>query len=262
VGQGIVEEQASDTLITRNVINPVPLGVPYLTTVAIASTNSSNSTQIINNEINFSGLGIVLNDPYNEAIVRDNDMDVALIGISLGQADDAIVAGNGISAFGAGIVMANSPGASISDNGIALHGVGTGIGVAFSDEAAVSSNDIISPAVGIRITGTEAIVVQGNIINDPANTGIVLNEDRRGLVDSNQIVDSLLGIHYRSGTLANISDNTVTSLAGGVGIRLGTGAAGCPVNVEIVTVQDNVLTGGATGVEVLCDVGAHTLINN
>jgi hypothetical protein len=81
-------------------------------------------------------------------------------------------------------------------------------------------------------------------------------------VQGNTINNSVLGIHYRDGVDALILNNTVNSLVAGVGIRLGTNAVGCPVNVENILVQDNVLSGGALGVEVLCDVGAHTLINN
>lgn len=262
VGQGIVETDAMDTLISGNEINPDLEPGDYLTTVGIQSTNSYTTTQIISNIIDLSGLGIVVNRPNDEAIVRDNIMNVALIGISLNEAEAASVTRNGVTSFISGIAVANSHQAALTDNGLNMRGLGIGIAVGFSDDMTINANTIISPSVGIRITGTASIAIQGNTINDPTNTGIIIKEDTEGVVEDNVINNSTLGIHYRSGIDAKLLENEVNSLAGGVGIRLGTGEAACPVNVDNILVQDNVLNGGALGVEVLCDVGTHTLINN
>ena len=262
VKMGITEEDAMDTLISGNTLNPVQPLNPYLTTVGIQSTNSITLTNIINNDINFSTFGIVVSNPVDAAVVKQNGMDVALIGVSLNNADDAVVAENGVRAFLSGIALYQSEGASISANGITMRGVGAGIAVGLSDDAVVTGNSIVSPTLGIVVTGTQAVSVTSNIITKPVNTGIMLTQDTAGLVQENEIIDSTLGIHYKAGDDAQVLTNTVSSLIGGVGIRLGTDAAGCPVNVDNILVQDNVLTGGTKGVEVLCDVGMHTLINN
>lgn len=262
VKMGITEENAMDTLISNNVINPVQPAPPYLTTIGIQATESLTLTNIINNDINFATLGIVVNKPQEDAIVSQNTMSVALIGVSLIGAEDARVTFNGVDAFLSGIAAFNSPAASISSNNIEMHGVGTGIAVGLGDETMVASNTIISPAKGILITSTQSVSVTNNSITEPTDTGIILGGDTGGLVQGNDIDDSTLGIHYKDGIDAQVITNTVSSLVGGVGIRLGTGATGCPINVDDILVQDNILTGGALGVEVLCDVGTHTLINN
>ena len=262
VKMGITEEDAMDTLISNNVINPVQPAPPYLTTIGIQATNSLTLTNIINNDIKFATFGIVVNKPQHDAIVAQNIMNVALIGVSLNGAENARVSSNNVKAFLSGIAAYNSPETSISSNDVTMHGVGVGIAVGLSNASMVASNTVLSPTIGVIVTGTQTVSVTGNFITKPANTGIILNEDTGGLVQENEIENSTLGIHYKAGTDAQVLTNTVTSLVGGVGIRLGTDAAGCPVNVDNILVQDNVLNGGALGVEVLCDVGTHTLINN
>jgi nitrous oxidase accessory protein NosD len=234
----------------------------FLTAIGIRSTGGYTQTVIDSNNIFHSRAGIIVLASRGDAAVTNNSMRVNGVGVSVVGAIGPVVNLNGISAYGAGVMVAFAPGSTVSGNGLTMHGLGGGIAVGASPESAVLGNNIISPTIGVLITHTLGISVSDNTISDPATTGIILSQDTAGRVDANEIDNSVLGIHYQVGKDAVISNNIVNSLGGGTGIRLGTGAAGCPVAVDNILVQDNDLNGGAIGVEVLCDVGTHTLIGN
>jgi nitrous oxidase accessory protein NosD len=259
---GISDENALDTLIVGNLINPAAPPGGFITPVAIRSTRNFTITNILSNRIRFTQMGIQVIDPVDDAVIAQNMMEVTGVGIHMESTFRAGLSGNTINAQQVGVSILNSPEADVRGNVINMNNGGVGIGVSTSDRAWVAENEVTAPNVGIRITATESISVTGNLVTGPNNVGIAVDGDFGAWVDSNEINGTPVGIHYRGGKEATVSTNTVNSLAGGVGIRLGTGAVGCPINVDNILVQDNVLAGGVLGVEVLCDVGTHTLINN
>ena len=140
---------------------------------------------------------------------------------------------------------------------------GIGIRLNQSDLATVDDNNISEPTNGIVISNSASVTIQLNDIDNPANTGIGLSGDEGSTISENQITNNnSRGIHYMDGISANLSTNTVMSVGAGVGIRLGTDTSPACANIAIddVLLENNVLTGGTTDLEVLCDVGTYTVV--
>jgi hypothetical protein len=262
VNTGISESQTQDIAISGNNMNLTQPPNNYLSSTGIVSLDSLVQTSIANNTIRFANAGIVVERPDAATTVQLNMLEVRGAGITVNNASDPIISGNGIRSRTAGVSVSSSPGAVVAHNQMNLGSFGMGIGLLASNSAVITGNTIISPNVGIHVSASSFVSTTANTIRTPATVGIVVSADNAGFVHANLIEQSILGIHYQSGNNAVISTNVIPSFAGGTGIRLGTDAAGCPINVDNILVQDNVLSGGVIGVEVLCDVGTHTLINN
>lgn len=222
VGVGISEEGARHSQITQNAINATPPPGGFLTTVGIRSLNSSGNN-------------------FGDNLVH--------------------IRGNGVAASITGIDVA-SPGLSMISGNL-LHVAGGGVALYGGEDVGVAGNQIMASSVGIAITATTASQVSGNTIKEPISTGILVSGDTGSLVDDNTIEQSgVSGIHYREGVNATISNNQVNSSDKGVGIRLGSDVEPCDIRVDQLDVLNNILTGGAKSIEVLCDVGEVNLVGN
>ena len=129
--------------------------------------------------------------------------------------------------------------------------------------AIVDDNDIFDSTNGIVVSNSASVTIHLNEIDNASNAGIGLSGDDNSAISENQITNNTSkGIHYMDGIGANLSTNTVTSIGVGVGIRLGTDtSASCTsIVVDDVLLENNVLTGGSTDLEVLCDVGTYTVV--
>lgn len=263
---GIFDDTGRNNRITYNLINPVEPEDNYRTAIGIEATRSFTATTIAHNLVKFAATGIVVDDPVNASSVTDNNIDVLYSGILVRNAWAPNVSGNSVTAALTAITLADAPSAAVSNNGISNPAASqyfNGVVIRNSDSAAVSANTIISPSIGVKITGTVGISVTGNTIENPGNSGILLNEDTGGMVDGNTITaNSTVGIHYKQGIDALIAENTVDSTASGIGIELGIGPVTCPIRVDNIVVQDNILNGSLLDINVQCDVGTHTLSGN
>jgi hypothetical protein len=266
VAVGISDESGRDTSITFNVINPQEPPGGYITAVGIRATRTFTMAMIADNRISFSATGIEVDDPVAASTVARNTIDVTRTGIRVQNAGAPLVIDNGVTADGTAISLSSTPRAVVRGNAISNPAFAQnfgGIVVGDSDEALVTDNEIISPTFGVKITGTVGVSVTANTIDNPGTAGIVLNDDESAWVDGNTVNNNTtLGVHYKAGVDAVLSNNTVVSSGAGIGIRLGLGTGNCPLRVDNVLVENNILIGGAQDIEVLCDVGAHTLSGN
>ena len=154
----------------------------------------------------------------------------------------------------------------IGGNGVTPRtaGSGQGINVSTSNAVVVGGNTLTDLNVGITMRNTISGTVISNTVDSAVTVALHFSGDTGAQIEANTITNNgALGIHYVDGKNAVILANDVTSIGAGIGIRLGEGGiVPCTIDVDGLLVQDNVLSGGALGIETLCDVGSVTLINN
>lgn len=266
---GILEEEAEGTVIQANRINPSQPAGGFQTTYGIQSIDSKGAiggaAHIAGNIINWTQVGVEVVMPWS-AVVAGNTIDNTSTGIIMqAYGVPTAVSGNTITPNARGITVLDSPLATISANTIGnINGNFGGIGVARSDAAQISDNQISSPINGISVDDSSNVSLTDNVISNPSVTGLYLIKAEDAFVDSNEIFNNgTVGIQYASGDNAILTNNTVTSVYPGIGIRLGDGSQpNCVIDVDNILVQDNVLSGGTPDIDQLCDVGTATLINN
>jgi len=277
VGIGILDEGATGSTISGNVINNA-LDMPqFFTKIGIQSNNatdkSADITVISGNTIGLSDTGIQVSGGATTAsggssvTVSNNTMNVRGVGIVIDTTTTpATVNGNGITTDLLGIGVANSPNTVIGGNGVTPRtaGSGQGISVSTSNAVVVGGNTLTDLNVGISVRNTLSGTVISNTVDGAVTVALHFSGDTGAQIEENIITNnSALGIHYAEGKNAVILANEVTSVGAGIGIRLGEGGiVPCPIDVDGLLVQDNVLSGGALGIETLCDAANVTLVNN
>lgn len=269
VGIGISEQSCTTSEVRGNVLSGGP---GFIGKTAILSMGSASAIGPLNTATDFTtGISAESSSPQN---IVQNSVAAQRFGIVVNTPDvtgSSIISGNSSVQVqsGTGILVSNAPNASISYNTVRRLGAGgnvSGIVVTLSPSVSVSTNQVFVNGTGISVDADEARVANNSVtaatLAGSLPVGIGVSGDECSIDDNTVSNTTGAAIHYLAGYDTNMTNNVLT-LSSGTGIRLGSvPLAPCSINVENATITGTTfnLSGAATDLQVLCDVGTYAVV--
>ncbi|MES9991906.1 MAG: S8 family serine peptidase [Candidatus Thiodiazotropha sp.] len=219
MGIGIFDIGSESSLINNNVMLSLDTAQPYRSLTGVWRQGGAVS-HINGNDIQDSLTGISVIGTSKQLFMRSNVINADNLGISVSNSVGDDISGNNVTARLLGISYIGGSGATINGNEVSGY-TGTGIYVGNADNLSLTDNTVT------ELTGVAA-----------------------GTSPS-------VGLHYSSGTTANITNNTIISTTWGIGIKLGNEPLTCnDIAVDDTTVEPNKMIGVGTQLSTGCDVGS------
>jgi filamentous hemagglutinin family protein len=214
------------------------------------SVSNSNGVTIKRNVITGNHFGVFADNVGNLAITG-NRMSQGSVAAQIQNSDGALVDRNGINNFLQGVLVSGSNAINILSNTFSTIS-GTAVSLTDSDNATISSNDILSARNGIALDNSSGSLIDGNTLR-VARNGIVVNRSDNLVISGNDVRAGMTGISLNRTTDSVVDANTVS----------GSGHHGILVNNSGgITIRNNTLHNNFSGLTAINTNGLQVLGNS
>jgi|GEM_PF-5889572 len=248
---GVSGLRVSNLTATGNNIGTNLTGLSLTDTTNVNLTNNS----ITNNDVGVSGLRV------SNLSANGNNIGTNLTGLSLTDTTNVTLTNNSITNNDVGIDLLGIAGLTATGNTISANDIG--VQGADSENLTFAGNTISTNLVGLGLTGVSNVLLEGNLISGNGTgldadgiiglsvlgnsftentTGASVANTDNATFSGNIFTGNVLGILLDNSSDTQLTGETITTPAGGVGIRIANGSG----NTQVA----GLTISGGTGIEI------------